>query len=125
MALSDAQQAAIAIAAAIKEFGSNVVRTRPKRKLTNGSWQAESTATLTCMAQLLVSNPYPGAVNPFGMSNQMSMDNHDILYFLPDADIKEMDLVNFDGHDRVASLVRTYPLSNVNIVRIAYFLRQN
>lgn len=123
MALSDGQEAAQDIADAMKEAGSTVVRTRPARKLTNGNFTKPSTATLQCIAQLLVSNPYPGAVNPFGMANQLTLDNHDILYFLPNADIKEMDIVTFDGHDRVASLVRTYPVSNVNVVRIAYFIR--
>lgn len=122
--ISEAQEAANDIKEAIATYGTLLSRTRPStRKLEVRT--ASNTKRITFLVELIKQQSWVDTFQPYGITNQNVPDNHDVFYCLPTDDIREGDTIFFDGFDRKVTNAKTYPLSNVNIVRICYVARES
>lgn len=111
---------------AINQFGSDVTITREAYRDKRGAFHQKRVQTFKCMPDLLKRDTFPMVMQAIGVTNQSVLDNHDVFYFLPDADIQEQtDVMYFDGFNRPLALVKTYPIANVPVVKIAFAVRDN
>ncbi len=122
--ISEAQEAANDIAEAIDTYGTLLFRTRPTTRKLDVKTQTNR-KKIKFLVELIKQQSWVDTFQPYGITNQNVPDNHDVFYCLPNADVREGDTILFDGFDRKITNAKTYPLSNVNIVKILYVARDS
>lgn len=122
--LSEAQEAADDIKEAIATYGTLLSRTRPSTRNASVT-TASSTRKINFLVELVKRESWVDGFQAYGVRNQNVPDNHDVFYCLPTEDVREGDTILFDGFNRVVTNAKTYPLSNINIVRICYVARDS